>query len=293
MRRFAGSLLATIVAIAIGGVAAAQTDGDDGLSSDGFMPLGSAVLGEMAQVVEVVDGVTLKVDRGQGVETVRYIGIDVPESVRPDEGSGRLGPRATAINQALVGDRWVILESDTSDTDQQGRLLRYVWAPIAEGLLLVNNELVRRGLAQSRAAPPDTWYQGLLDQTQAEAMANGVGRYATTPNSDSTPQPTLAPGERTLKPYDETISYRWLDASEYECSSQYGCWGLLVQPATACTRSLRVKVVLREQDSEEAEDVWKIRKGVKAGDNVKFRIDAPEGGARTAAIAKIRCTQKP
>ena len=97
------------------------------------------------QVVEVVDGDTIKVSIDGQVCTVRYIGVDTPEAVE------WMGPEARAANKELVEGKTVSLEKDISETDKYGRLLRYVWV----GDLMVNAELVRLGYAQVSTYPPD------------------------------------------------------------------------------------------------------------------------------------------
>ena len=74
-----------------------------------------------AQVIEVVDGDTIKVLVAGEKFTLRYIGIDTPEMSAAD------GKAAREQNVALVGGRTVRLEQDVSATDPYGRLLRYVW----------------------------------------------------------------------------------------------------------------------------------------------------------------------
>lgn len=123
----------------------------------------------------IVDGDTIKVEIAGTVFPLRYIGIDSPERGLPHAGD------ATAANQELVAGATVLLESDVSDTDRFDRLLRYVWLAQGSGWLLVNRELVRLGGAVSKAYPPDTKYQSLLDAAQVEALAAAVGIWAATP----------------------------------------------------------------------------------------------------------------
>ena len=77
---------------------------------------------ETARVVRVVDGDTIVIDRGRGNERVRYIGIDTPESVKPDTPVQFMANEASAANVALVAGRDVVLERGVSDTDQYDRL---------------------------------------------------------------------------------------------------------------------------------------------------------------------------
>ena len=121
-----------------------------------------------AQVIEVVDGDTIKVLVAGEKLTLRYIGIDTPEMSAAD------GAAARAQNIALVSGRTVRLEQDVSATDPYGRLLRYVWV----GDLLVNAELVRLGYARAVAYPPDTKNQAQFAALQAEAQAARRGLWA-------------------------------------------------------------------------------------------------------------------
>ena len=83
-----------------------------------------------AQVVAAVDGDTLKVDLKNGEEwDVRLIGIDTPETVRPNTPVQCGGPQASTSMHGLADGRHVTLVSDpTQDrVDQYGRLLDYVF----------------------------------------------------------------------------------------------------------------------------------------------------------------------
>ena len=127
-----------------------------------------------ARVTHVVDGDTIDVLVEGKTTRVRYIGINAPESVRPDYPVEYMGPEASDTNRALVGGKTVYLERDVSDTDQYGRLLRYVYV---DGLF-VNAELVRLGLADARRYPPDLKHQNLLDDMESEARAARRGIWS-------------------------------------------------------------------------------------------------------------------
>ena len=122
------------------------------------------------RVARIIDGDTIVISTGQHV---RYIGIDTPEMTPAPEPFAKA---ATEANRQLVEGKAVRLEKDVSETDRYGRLLRYVWV---DGTM-VNQELVRRGLAQAKAYPPDTRYQLLLEATEAEARLAGRGIWAAT-----------------------------------------------------------------------------------------------------------------
>ena len=75
------------------------------------------------KVEEVVDGDTVKV-KGQ---SIRYIGVDTPETKHPTEPVECFGPEASTKNKELVLGKRVQLEGDKRDKDRYGRPLRYVW----------------------------------------------------------------------------------------------------------------------------------------------------------------------
>ena len=127
-----------------------------------------------AWVTHVVDGDTIEVEIEGREFRVRYILIDTPETKHPSRPVEPFGPKAAAANKALVEGKTVYLEKDVSDVDQYGRLLRYVYA---DGLL-VNEELVRRGLARVATFPPDVKYVDRFLAVQKEAQEAGAGMWA-------------------------------------------------------------------------------------------------------------------
>ena len=120
---------------------------------------------EVAKVIQVIDGDTITVAGGY---RVRYIGIDTPE-IYPEKEA--YGMEAWQANRLLVEGKEVRLERDVSQTDKYGRLLRYVYVDD----ILVNAELVKQGLAEAKAYPPDIKYQDLLEAMESAAKAAGRG----------------------------------------------------------------------------------------------------------------------
>jgi micrococcal nuclease len=134
-----------------------------------------------AHVTHVVDGDTIDVELPDGSEeTVRYIGIDTPETVKPDTPVQCGGPKAHAVNERLVGGRTVTLRFDRERRDVYDRLLAYVYAP-GEGPggrpLFVNAELARRGLARTLTIPPNDSFAQLFARLAARAGAAGRGLW--------------------------------------------------------------------------------------------------------------------
>jgi micrococcal nuclease len=140
-----------------------------------------------ARVTRVVDGDTIEVEVNGTEYTVRYIGIDTPETVHPDKPVQCFGPEASARNKDLVEGETVGLERDVSETDRYGRLLRYVWV----GDEMVNAALVRDGFAQVSTYPPDVRHQDMFLQLQREAREASRGLWGAICASAS---PTPGPG---------------------------------------------------------------------------------------------------
>ena len=128
-------------------------------------------------MVRVVDGdtVIVRVD-GRDVR-VRYIGMDTPESVKPDSPVEAFGREASAANEALVAGRDVVLERDVSDTDRYGRALRDVWIRDGAGWTLVGLRLVRLGYARVSTFPPDVKYADRLLAAERAARDEGRGLW--------------------------------------------------------------------------------------------------------------------
>lgn len=134
----------------------------------------SAVLGEKvyqeALVEKVVDGDTIKIEGGK---TVRYIGINTPETVDPRRKVQCFGKEASVKNKELVEGKKIRLEKDVSETDKFGRLLRYVYVED----IFVNDFLVRQGFAYASSYPPDIKYQEQFQKAEKEARENNRGLW--------------------------------------------------------------------------------------------------------------------
>jgi micrococcal nuclease len=125
---------------------------------------------QWANVVHISDGDTVRVDLDGGKRNVpvRYIGMDTPEVGAGDS----LAAAATVRNGQLAADQRICLERDVSETDRYGRLLRDAWLPDGR---LVNEVLVREGLAVLLTIPPDVKYADRLAAAQAAARSDEMG----------------------------------------------------------------------------------------------------------------------
>ena len=144
---------------------------------------------ETARVVRVVDGDTLVVTLNGEEQRVRLIGIDCPESVSAHASENTAeGMQASNHTKQLVssGDT-VYLETDVSQTDKYGRLLRYVWlgVPIEEkdcdyaAEYMLNARIVADGYAEAVEYEPDTAWAQVFEELEAEAREQGLGISST------------------------------------------------------------------------------------------------------------------
>ena len=138
---------------------------------------------ETARVTRIVDGDTIVVRMGGRDLHLRYIGMDTPETVKPGSPVEWMGPEASAANARLVKGRTVVLEKDVSETDQYGRLLRYVWLEDGGRWTMVGLELVRLGYAQVETVPPDVKYADAFVTAERAARQAGLGLWGPGPTS--------------------------------------------------------------------------------------------------------------
>lgn len=96
------------------------------------------------RVTKFDDGDTITVDMNGTNETVRFIGVDTPETHDPRKVVQCFGHAAANFTKQLIGNNPVRLEADTLNTnrDRYKRLLRYVYLPDGK---LVNAEIIKQG----------------------------------------------------------------------------------------------------------------------------------------------------
>ena len=135
-----------------------------------------------AMVKRSIDGDTIAVtlnddaNGSPGVENVRLIGIDTPETKRPDTPIECFGKKASAATASLIPPGTPVrLERDVEERDRYGRLLAYVFR--ANDGLFINHELVRTGFAAVYTYPPNVAYSDTFREAAEVAQAVGVGLW--------------------------------------------------------------------------------------------------------------------
>ncbi len=125
-------------------------------------------------VHQFIDGDTISVDMNGSVETVRFIGVDTPETHKPNTPVQCYGPEAAAHTQALIGTSRVRLQADPLDTnrDRYGRLLRYIYLP--DGTL-IDQKIIQDGYGFAYTQFPfDKTEQFKADEQAAKAARLGL-----------------------------------------------------------------------------------------------------------------------
>ncbi len=127
-------------------------------------------------VTRFVDGDTIDVDMNGSTETVRFIGVDTPETHKPNTPVQCYGPNAAAYTKSLIGSNKVRLQADSLDTnrDRYGRLLRYIYLP--DGTL-VEDQIIKNGYGFAYTLFPFEKVD-LFKADQAAAKANNLGLWA-------------------------------------------------------------------------------------------------------------------
>lgn len=141
------------------------------------------------RVVRVIDGDTLLLaseakatERGAASFRLRLLGIDCPETVKPDQPVEPWGPEASEFTREYLQAGRARLRFDNRRVDQYGRHLGYVFV----GERMLNEELVRAGLARVSIYPGDSEaIGGRLRKAQQEARIAGRGLWSAAPVGES------------------------------------------------------------------------------------------------------------
>lgn len=162
-------LVLLLLTAAVAAVAAVSARGS-GSTADALPP-------GAARVTKVVDGDTLHVALGGRRERVRLIGIDTPESVKPNTAVECFAREASARTKELVPAGSIVrLVRDIEARDRYGRLLAYVYRS-SDGLF-VNLALARDGYAAPLTIPPNIAHAEAFAAAAAQARQAGRGLWA-------------------------------------------------------------------------------------------------------------------
>jgi len=145
-----------------------------------------AAAGARTVIARVVDGDTVEARIGGRIEDVRLIGVDTPETVKPDTPVQCFGPQASHFTKRRLEGRPVRLVFGVERRDVYGRLLAYVYLPRRtlsvpqhgqSAMRLFNAELIRRGLARTLTIPPNDRYAARFKRLELRAARRGRGLW--------------------------------------------------------------------------------------------------------------------
>jgi micrococcal nuclease len=125
-------------------------------------------------VDRVIDGDTIVVRTSKGDVHVRLIGVDSPESVKPDTPVQCFAIAASTYTKRALTDTLVRLEYDVERYDRYGRTLAYVWV----GRSMFNEQLVRDGYAVVETVPPDVRYVDRFVAAERDARQHDRGLWS-------------------------------------------------------------------------------------------------------------------
>jgi micrococcal nuclease len=137
----------------------------------------STALKANATVLRVVDGDTIHARVAGRDETIRLIGIDTPETVKPNTPVQCFGEEASHQTKALLPAGTPIqLVRDAEARDDYGRLLAYVYR--AGDGLFVNLELAEDGFGVPLTIRPNVAHTDEFVAAASDAQRAGRGLWA-------------------------------------------------------------------------------------------------------------------
>lgn len=140
-----------------------------------------------ATVVRVVDGDTVIAQvGGRGPKLrVRLVGVDTPETVKPNTPVACFGHQASSFTRSLLQGRRVRAAYEQERTDSYGRQLWDLWLPDGR---YVQGLLVASGAARAYPYRPNTTYADVLADAQRRAERERRGLWGSCSATAAFPQ---------------------------------------------------------------------------------------------------------
>ena len=137
--------------------------------------------GANGRIVKVIDGDTLDVSMNGRTERVRLIGIDTPETKKPNSPVECFGPEATERTKELLPeDTPVLVQRDIEARDPYGRLLGYIYRTSDQ--LFVNQDLIVNGFARPLSIAPNTTFAREFATLAQSAQDSKTGLWGMCPS---------------------------------------------------------------------------------------------------------------
>ncbi|MEZ4492323.1 MAG: thermonuclease family protein [Dehalococcoidia bacterium] len=177
-----------------------------------IVPSEPGLVCEWAAVLEVIDGDTIRVSYRGNRESVRLIGVDTPEVNHPDRGEEPFGREAAEFVEDTL-DSWICLESDITNRDSFGRLLRYGW--LADTRLL--NELL-----VTSCSLPGAWPRSAPSRRTFAISTTATYRHRTPLVRQASGSGLLTPPASAMRPIRTCASRRARPISTAPISTSAG-----------------------------------------------------------------------
>jgi micrococcal nuclease len=162
------------------------------LTQSGYTQQADFTGAQAYEVVQVIDGDTVKLMMDGKLTTVRLIGIDTPETVHPTKPVEPYGKRASEFLHNMLAGGSVYLEYGPEQTDKYGRLLAYLYR--APDGMFVNLEIVRQGYGRAYTRYPFK-YEGLFVRwdSLAEVRSRGLWKLVQSQEGEVGSEPLVSP----------------------------------------------------------------------------------------------------
>ena len=124
-----------------------------------------------------VDGDTAKFELDGKEITVRFLGIDTPETVHPTKGDEPYGKEASNYTKGKLENAHKIeieYDENASETDKYERPLVWVWVDDT----LLQEELISNGLARTYMLQDNYKYAWMLQENEEKAKEEKVGIWS-------------------------------------------------------------------------------------------------------------------
>ena len=124
-----------------------------------------------------VDGDTAKFELDGKEITVRFLGIDTPETVHPTKGEEPYGKEASNYTKGKLENAHKIqieYDENASETDKYERPLVWVWVDDT----LLQEELISNGLARTYMLQDNYKYAWMLQENEEKAKEEKVGIWS-------------------------------------------------------------------------------------------------------------------
>lgn len=139
----------------------------------------SVVEGHWAKVTKVSDGDTIVLDEK---EKVRFIGVNTPETVKPNTPVQPYGKEASDFTKSQLLNKNVFVEMDVQAKDRYDRTLAYIYLqePTSQQEVeeyMFNAILLREGYAQIMTISPNVKYSDMFVKIQRKAHDEKKGLW--------------------------------------------------------------------------------------------------------------------